>query len=73
MVLLCSVEKPDNAAHVPVPILLQRRYIFLFDNSVRAMVAIKYLANAVLFNWQLISIAKNEGPPHEKLGWRWST
>ena len=64
MVLFCSEEKPDIAAHVPAPILLQRRYIFLFANSVRAMTAIKYLANAVFLNWQLISIAKKEGPTH---------
>ena len=50
-------EKPDIAAHVAAPILLQRRDMFLFANSVRAMTAIKYLANAFFLNWQLISIA----------------
>ena len=68
MVLICSEEKPDIAAHVAAPIILQRGDIFLFANSVRAMTAIKYLANVVFLNWQLISIAKKEGPTHEEVG-----
>ena len=47
MALICSEEKPDFAAHVAAPILKQCGDIFLSANSVRAMTAFKYLANAV--------------------------
>ena len=55
MVLICSEEKLDIYAHVAAPILLQRRDIFLFANSVWAMTAIKYLANVVFWTGNLLA------------------
>ena len=69
MALLCSKEKLDIAAHVAAPILLQRGDMFLFANSGRAL----SINKCSFLNWQLINIAKKEGPTHEEVGWRWST
>ena len=73
MALICSEEKPDIAAHVAAPILLQRGDIVLLARLGASNDCHYILSKWSFLNWQLISIAKKEGPTHDEVGWRWST